>query len=75
MSTKNSLRYQNSSAEFPEQYISTYASTAFSGKVTFCTVAPLSSATAKKFGRVGDKFDKGIIMSDVDGVGNLRVGA
>jgi hypothetical protein len=68
------LRYQNSSAEFPEQNTSTYASTAEFGKVTFVT-PPMSSVMVKKFGRVSSRLESGIMVSDVTAEGKSFVGA
>lgn len=70
----NLLRYQNSSAEFPEQIISTYASSVVSG-MSITVAAPASLSTVKKLGSVGDKLDRGIMRSGVSGVGKAFVGA
>lgn len=68
------LRYQNSSKEFPEQNTSMYASAASGGNVT-CVTAPTSFSMLKKSAVIGDRLDRGMIISAGLGLKKLGVGA
>ena len=68
------LEYQNSSAEFPEAYISMNACWAVRGTTTVA-FPPLSSAMVKKFDWFGDRFVMGRTRFGTVGLGKWVVGA